>query len=224
MKTFSGFPPGRVPSVRLPEPLFNELLPLIDDLDELKVTLHVLFLLSRLEGSVRYVRHDDLLADEVLLNGLSDPCGAALEAALARCVERGTLLQAEAEKDTRREVIYLANTPRGRAALETIRRGEPLPETSPPTRSNIFVLYEENIGPLTPLIAEELREAEETYAASWIDDAFREAVTHNKRNWKYIRAILQRWQREGKDDTDRQGRDQDPRRYFEGKYGEFIEH
>lgn len=221
MKTFSGFPPGRVPSVRLPEPLFTELLPLIDDLDELKVTLHVLFLLSRLEGSVRYVRHRDLLADEVLLSSLSDPCGAALEAALARCVERGTLLQAEVDTD---EVIYLANTPRGRAALEAIRRGEPVPETSPPTRSNIFVLYEENIGPLTPLIAEELREAEKTYAASWIDDAFREAVTHNKRNWKYIRAILERWQREGKDDADRQDRERDPRRYFEGKYGEFIEH
>ena len=58
------------------------------------------------------------------------------------------------------------------------------------SRPNIYTLYEENIGPLTALIAEELREAEETYPADWIEEAFREAVRMNKRNWKYVHAIL----------------------------------
>ena len=50
------------------------------------------------------------------------------------------------------------------------------------------------------MVAEELREAERTYPPNWIEDAFREAVELNKRNWRYIRRILERWAAEGKDD------------------------
>jgi len=57
-------------------------------------------------------------------------------------------------------------------------------------RPNIFILYEQNIGLLTPPIADELRQAEQTYPAGWIEEAFREAVSLNKRSWRYIRAIL----------------------------------
>jgi len=221
--------------VRLPETLFTDLLPVVDDLDELKLTLHVLYRLTQQQGRVRYVRHQDLLTDRLLLDGLSRPTGATLEAALDRAVERGTLLRAEVEPrggpprppegPAPTETIYFANTPRGRAALEAIRRGEPLSEATPVPRFNIFVLYEENIGPLTPLIAEELKEAEELYPADWIQAAFREAVALNKRSWKYIRAILERWRSEGrKDETARRDREGDSRRYIEGEYGEFIEH
>jgi DnaD/phage-associated family protein len=225
MKAFSGFPPGKVRTVGLPEAVFTQLLPLIDNLDELKLTLHVLYRLARQRGRVRYVRHQDLLTDRLLLDGLSEATGAAVEAALDRAVERGTLLRAEAGVDGQREMVYFANTPRGRAALEATRRGEPLSEATPAPRPNIFVLYEENIGPLTPLIAEELKEAEECYPADWVQAAFREAVALNKRSWKYIRAILERWRNEGrKDETARRDREGDSRRYIEGEYGEFIEH
>jgi DNA replication protein len=223
MKTFSGFPAGKVRSTRVPEPVFTELVPMIDDLDELKVTLHALYLLGRQEGRVRYVCHRDLLDDHLLLEGLSEPLGAVLEAALDRAVVRGTFLRAEAEIAGRQEVVYFANTSRGRAALEALRRGEPLQEVSPTSRPNVFIFYEENIGPLTPLIAEELEEAEELYPADWIEAAFREAVALNTRSWKYIRAILERWRSEGrKDEAERQDR-KDPRRYVEGKYSEFVE-
>ena len=122
-------------------------------------------------------------------------------------------------------MVYFANTPRGRAALEALRRGESLPEAVPTPRPNVFVLYEENVGPLTPLIAEELKEAEDVYPADWIEAAFREAVSLNKRSWKYIRAILERWRSEGrKDETARRDREGDRRRYIEGEYGEYIEH
>ncbi|MGD1997121.1 MAG: DnaD domain protein [Anaerolineae bacterium] len=224
MKTFSGFSAGKVRSVRVPKPVFTELIPLIDDLDELKVTLHALYRLSRQRGQVRYLRHRDLLSDRLLMSGLSEESGAALEAALDRAVERGTLLRTEAEVEDRVEAVYLANTPRGRAALAAVRRGEPLAEASSAPRSNVFVLYEENIGALTPLIAEELKEAEGIYPADWIEEAFREAVALNKRSWKYIRAILERWRSEGrKDEASRREREGDRRRYVEGEYGEYIE-
>ena len=65
-------------------------------------------------------------------------------------------------------------------------------------RPNIFVLYEQNIGLLSPLLADELKDAAEQYPAEWIEAAFREAVQHNKRKWSYIRAILRRWETEGR--------------------------
>ena len=65
-------------------------------------------------------------------------------------------------------------------------------------RPNIFVLYEQNIGLLSPLIAEELKDASDHFPMEWIEAAFREAVQHNKRKWSYIRAILRRWETEGR--------------------------
>ncbi len=94
---------------------------------------------------------------------------------------------------------------------------------------NIFRLYEENIGPLTPMIADELTEAEQTYPPAWIEEAIRIAVENNKRNLRYIFAILERWRREGKHGQkekpqDRPDSAEDGRKYVEGKYSEFIEH
>jgi DnaD/phage-associated family protein len=87
------------------------------------------------------------------------------------------------------------------------------------------VLYEQNIGALTPMMAEELMEAERIYEASWIEDAFREAVKADVRKWKYVRAILERWKKEGRgDEASRGAAERDRRRFIEGEYAEFIEH
>lgn len=72
-------------------------------------------------------------------------------------------------------------------------------EGTPPA-PNIYTLYEQNIGALTPLLADTLKDAEQTYPQPWIADAMLLAVKNNKRNWKYCEAILRRWNTEGKDD------------------------
>ena len=78
--------------------------------------------------------------------------------------------------------------------------GELLAERAEPgKRPNIFVLYEQNIGLLQPIIADELKDAESNYPQDWIEDAFRIAAENNVRSWRYVRAILQRWAAEGKD-------------------------
>jgi len=225
MKTFSGFPPGKVRSGSIPEPVFTELIPIIDDLAELKVTLHVLWRLGQQRDKVRYLRRVDMASDQVLLSGLGAAPTEALSAALERAVERGTLLRAGITTGGIAEEVYFANTPKGRAAVEAIARGEWPDELESAGRPNIFTLYEQNIGLLTPLIADELREAEQSYPADWIEAAFREAVSLNKRSWKYIRAILERWRTEGRgDETGRRPDRADRRRDIEGKYGEYIEH
>ncbi|MCA9924512.1 MAG: DnaD domain protein, partial [Anaerolineales bacterium] len=53
---------------------------------------------------------------------------------------------------------------------------------------------------LTPMVADELRDAEQTYPASWIEEAIQIAVTNNVRKWRYILGILERWRQEGKQD------------------------
>ena len=218
MRTFSGFPPGKVRSASIPEPVFTELIPIVDDLAELKLTLHVLWRMGQQRGKVRYLRRADLTADQVLLSGLGDAPTEALRTALERAIERGTLLRAETAIGGATEELYFANTARGHAAVEAIGHGEWPDELESAARPNIFTLYEQNIGLLTPLIADELREAEKEYPAEWIEEAFREAVSLNKRSWRYIRAILERWRTEGRGEkTSRRTSEADRRRYSKWK-------
>lgn len=228
MRIFSGFPTGRVRHIRLPEPLFTELIPIIDDLAELKLTLHVLWRLESQPGKVRCLRRAELMSDHTLLSSLGELGPSPVETlaqALERAVARGTLLRVEHPAGAPSEELYFANTPKGRAAAEMIQRGEWPADLETPERPNIFTLYEQNIGMLTPLIADELRQAEQEYPAEWIEEAFQKAIAQNIRKWSYIRAILERWRTEGRDDeTARRTREADRRRYIEGKYGEYIEH
>ena len=236
MKGFSGFPAGKVHFTPLPNLFFSKLLPAIDDLAELKVTLHIFWLLHQKKGHLRYVSQRELEADGVLLGGLrgkgQEP-EECLGQALERAVARGTLLRVTAQQGDERNDWYFINTDAGRKAVEKIRRGELEIEAamSPDEvrleveRPNIFILYEQNIGLLTPLIAEELRDAEKTYPADWIEEAFRIAVERNARRWRYVCSILERWAAEGKDrEKTGRGPEEDRRRYIEGKYAEYIKH
>lgn len=97
--------------------------------------------------------------------------------------------------------------------------------TTKKTENNIFALYESNIGQLTPMITEELKAAERDYPAEWIEDAIKEAVDHNKRNWKYVEAILKRWQTDGRDSGgvhQQKTRGDDPDKFIKGKYGHMV--
>lgn len=224
---FGGFPDGKTRLTRIPAAFFSELLPQIDHLGELKVTLYVFWLLERQESTPRYASLAELAADERLLTALGDR--AALQDALERAVLRGTLLTVPLQGGE--GALYFLNSPRGRAAIRALQAGE----WSPPSgarplatlaeeRPNVFRLYEENFGPLTPLIAEELQAAEREYPAGWIEDAIRIAVKRNARNWRYVEAILQSWQEKGRDEEDRRQPEKDSRRYIEGEFGDFIKH
>jgi DnaD/phage-associated family protein len=65
-------------------------------------------------------------------------------------------------------------------------------------QENVFSAYEENIGMLTPIISERLKDAEGEYGGQWVLDAMSEAVRYEKRNMAYIERILQSWKQEGK--------------------------
>jgi DnaD/phage-associated family protein len=65
-------------------------------------------------------------------------------------------------------------------------------------RPNIFKIYEENFGSLTPFLADALRDAERDYPPEWIVAAVEIAVGNNKRFWAYAESILKRWKSAGK--------------------------
>jgi DNA replication protein len=230
MAPFAGFPSGKVRMTPIPSQFFTDLLPEIDHLGEMKVTLYALWFLDRLETPVRYLTYADFAEDALLSKSL--PSGE-LEDALERAVQRGTMLRVSTQPGSAEveQVLYFLNTPRGRAAVQTIEKGEWRPDLQdhPPVsleneRPNIFRLYEENIGPLTPIISDMLREAEDTYRQEWIEEAVRIAVQNNVRRWKYVEAILRSWQEEGRDGTNRRDAEKDRRKYIEGEFADFIEH
>ncbi len=212
MKLFSGFPSGKVQVTPLPNLFFSELLPAIDDLAELKVTLHIFWLLANRKASAPpYVTVSELRADRTLIQSLT-ASGAEPDEALTRVLTaactRGTLLAKR--RAIEGDGLYFLNNDAGRRAFEKSERAE---ESSPRgaaresplgtalvDRPNIFVLYEQNIGLLTPIISEELKEAEKEYPADWISDAFKIAVKQNKRSWAYIGGILKRMKTEGRGD------------------------
>jgi DnaD/phage-associated family protein len=235
MKSFNGFPEGKVRFTRIPDPMLTDLLAVIDHLGELKLILYAFWRLERMEGAFRYLRRENFLEDERFIHGLASSkmeVESALDDALHRCIQRGSLLSASVELEGGRETFYFLNSPKGREAVQAIQRGEWKHSGVPQApldvsleRSNLFRIYEENIGPLTPMIADKLGEAEDTYPAHWIEDAVRIAVENNARRWSYVEAILKRWQEGGRDErTDRRDTEKDRRRYVEGEFSEFIEH
>jgi DnaD/phage-associated family protein len=210
MKGFNGFPEGKLRLTQVPNLFFSELLPIIDNLAELKVTLYAFWALSQKEGQVRYLRYADFLNDPVFIKGLGPTATLAVEAlsdGLERAVARGTFLHVNVESADGQMDLYFLNTERGRSAVEGISKGEWRPEyyedasiTLLVERPNVFVLYEQNIGALTPMIADELRDAEQTYPVQWIEEAISLAVENNVRKWRYVLRILERWRQEGKQD------------------------
>ena len=208
MQGFSGFPAGKLPTTPVPNLFFSELLPLVDNLGELKVILHLFWLIGKKHGKLRYARLDEMLKDRRLLAGLATARAsgeAVLADALERGVARGALLHATIRRGADIEEWYMVNSPAGREVVERLDAGEldVLGDLGEDVQLNvdrptIFVQYEQNVGMLTPMIAEELRDAEKQFPADWIADAFREAAELNKRSWRYILAILERWRREGR--------------------------
>lgn len=227
MSPFAGFPEGNARLTPIPGLFFTDLLKSINHLGELKVILYAFWRLDHMEGNFRYLRQADFAGDAQFMAGLgNEPKEAVsqLEESLNRAVDDGVFLKATLKLETE-ETLFFVNTPRGRAAVQAIDQGrwrpsgdEQMPVELALERPNIYRLYEQNIGPLTPLIADALREAEAEFPEDWVQDAFRAAVENNKRNWRYIQAILHRWQEKGRHERIQQNRrdtEKDRRRYAE---------
>ena len=221
---FPGIPAG-ARQVALPAALLHQAVPQMDDPAELLVTLYAAAAVQRLRRFPRLLDAAALRAERPLIDALAhflphDDVDVAFRRGLEAAVARGTLLRAASERQddpqSGVEVLTL-NSDSDRRSLDRWQRGQlgaapfaasspnPVPPTPGPASAseiNIYALYEDTIGLITPQIAGDLAEAEGLYPVQWIDDAFREAAELNKRSWRYIQRILERWQDEGRDDDD----------------------
>jgi DnaD/phage-associated family protein len=216
MTAFKGFRTSES-FTQLPNSFFGELLGQIEDLAELKVALFALWGVEQVDGTVRALPEAGFSPDRL---GLTE---AAIHSGLEKAVKRGILLRHARGQ----EVLYFPNSPDGRAAIQSFAERGPgqadVVISGPLDRPGVFRLYEENIGPLTPLIADALKDAEDTFSSQWTAEAIELAAKHNKRNWKYCEAILKRWKEEGRGEQQNTRDDQASRqRDVERKIKRFI--
>ena len=213
MTSFPGFASSET-FTQVPDS-FIKMMNEIQDVAELKVSLYAIWRIEHLEGNFRAMCETDF--EEEALGLKVDE----IQRGLGKAVERGILLKSQHEADT----FYFLNSPRGRLSAESFAKGQwrDAMRAYVPNKSNVFKLYEENIGALTPLLADMLREAEKNYPSEWFEEAIEIAVSRNIRNWKYVEAILARWKENGKDERrDSQDTVKDAKRYTDGEFSEFL--
>lgn len=237
------FFPDKLEYTAVPKLFLSDLLPRIDSLAELKVSLYLFRALSEKRGYPRFVTYTELAGNQALIRGLAEvaaSCGGSptdvLRDGLGKAVARGGFLRLKMNRGADEEEIFLLNTAKNQQALDQIRSGklairvdssrrEWQPVGGPAQDENIFTLYENEIGLLTPSIAEQLKDAEAHFPLDWIKEAIAEAAAQNARSWRYIEAILRRWEKEGKT-IGKPGRDPEAppgaSKYYEGYWGELL--
>jgi DNA replication protein len=217
---FGGFLVQTDPAVGIPRAFFVDVLPQLTELAEVQATLAVFRLAAEAGGIESPVSEDALHADRALRSALRvagsprEP-DTRIATGLDLATGRGTLLRFVAERESVRDVWYYVNTPVNQALVAAMARGAVAPPQALwregrapaviPERPNVFRLYEQNVGPLTPLIADHLVRALETWPVDWIEDAIAESVAYNKRSWRYIQRILEGWASQGREPRERYG-------------------
>jgi DnaD/phage-associated family protein len=195
---------------------------------EVKVILAV----AALGGLREPVAEEAILLDETLTTGLR--ADGSPRSSIERVLEsielataRGVVLRLVDEAEDYWLLLGVdANKRRVRAGLSVARdaptrwRG-----TLRVERPSIFTLYEQNVGLVTPIIADRIVEAIERYPEPWVEDAIEEAVAYNRRNWRYIQRILENWASEGRTDEANRGgpsRDLNREKHLRGKYAHLF--
>lgn len=192
------FPKG-VNFTPVPSPLLGSMLKEISDYDELVCLLRFINLLHTRNQKPKWINQNQLMSDEVLqaVVGSTDDIFHALN----KCVARGTILRASSDDPDNIQILVLNSFDAEMIIKRIIKDGQAttfdIIENNN-ERENIFSLYENNIGALSPFITEELKHAQKVYPAEWIHDAFREAVLNNARSWRYIQSILENWNSKGR--------------------------
>lgn len=203
--------------VRIPLAFLRDVVPTIISTDELHASLTVFRLAAETGSNETPIAEATILSDPVLrqtlkVSGSASTLDRRIFDALELAVGRNTFLRFVSVNDAHESAWYYVNTPVTRAMLTAMQASRipvpqilwdggvtPLIAIDPP---NAFRLYEQNIGPLTPIIADQITNAASEYPAEWIADAISEAVSYNKRSWRYIQRILENWRESGRSDGD----------------------
>jgi DnaD/phage-associated family protein len=201
----------------VPAALLDSMLTSIEDLGDLQCILRALRTLDKKSEPLSFITIEMLEGDPVLqkLKLATSSIWSAMETATRiGLFEKRVLI-----KDGQECVVFVLSIPTEVIpSQETVSEDAPVNAGSIRAESplNIFSLYESTIGMVTPFIADELKESEDAYPAHWIREAFNVAASLNKRNWRYVAAILNRWYAEDQQNGKprRHIETTDPKRYL----------
>jgi DnaD/phage-associated family protein len=203
----------------IPNAFFSHVLPVLRDADQVRVVLHAFYAIRCKRVFPRFVTRRELTCHEPLLAGLGEDAEARIERAIDGALAQQVLVSVK----TAAETLLFINDEQGRRSAARVRAGElsvaptapPEPLPAPDEAGTLVELYEANFGPLTPLIAEQIADAEQRFPPEWLAKAMRLAIAANVRRWNYVMAILDRWQNEGIDIDEETGRDPESDRLWQ---------
>jgi DNA replication protein len=138
MKMFAGFPSGKNPYVPVPEAFFTHILPQIQDNAELKVTLHLFWLLAKKQNQLRCISDTELQQDQLLLRSLRKagdprPARERVLQGLELAVAHGTLLRIclhtsyEEQGADDATALFFFNTSRNQKIVAQLEGGTMMP-------------------------------------------------------------------------------------------------
>jgi len=205
-------PVDSLPLVSIPEALLHRLVTSRASVEEHRVVLLLALRTRTRRASDSAISEDAFAADSTVIDaGKVDGTPISMPGwpfpALDQAIAHGTVLRFVAESDAGSRNWLMLNTIENTQLVakmasdpQTVPEQFWIDESRPRIhvdRPTVFRLYEQNVGPMTPMIAERLIKALETYPTEWIEGALEEAVAYNRRNWKYIARILENWASEG---------------------------
>ncbi|MBV9281958.1 MAG: DnaD domain protein [Chloroflexi bacterium] len=199
---------GDLNEVPVARELFTAVVPRIEDLAELKLALYVAYLAAQRGTPAVPVRelHAPTILRDLARPSSPEPAEERLQRVIERAVANGTLLRIAVRTGDGPAGYLLPASRANRDLIDRMRTADPDAERElelPPRpevtiyRPNVFAFYERHVGPLTPLVAEQLRDAERSYPRAWIEEAILAALHYNHRSWQYVQAILTRWEATG---------------------------
>jgi len=127
--------------------------------------------------------------------------------------------------------VVTGESPRDDLRVTTVVTGESPESSLEPSfkkleeeaTAQLAKLYTENLGMITPIAADWIKEAVEEYPPEWYRPAFEEAIKNNAHTWAYIAAILKRWKAQGFRSDNRTPKGQPPKRDYDQAAAEFLE-
>lgn len=223
------------PQINLPESFFTHVIPNIKTLAHLKLCLYFLWRQEKIGDLFNGIHIDQIIDDEIFSKSfnkdLENELIEIIQEALDELTNSNILINTSFISDSNEVIYYFVNNPVGNFSRNAIINGKwhPNNQINFPlhlvmSSPNIYKLYEENIGPITPLLSDILKDAEEEYPAEWFEEAFKKGIENNVRKWKYIEAILKNWKENGKVEShNREIKYDRNRKYSEGEDAEFFQ-
>jgi DnaD/phage-associated family protein len=178
--------------------------------DELQTLLAFIRLLADGDDDNSIIDEESIIGNErlnaiLVTTAVSQSSTSRIMRALNQAVVRGALTRTSVVTSNRQFIQYQLGasptpTPGPQDHETDALEGKASASTPAGNKqaASVYAAYEDNIGMLSPLVADQIRLALELYPAFWIHEAINEAVAYNRRQWRYVQRTLQNWSADGR--------------------------